>query len=100
MESSVRDQIRNSVRLLPTIARIRLLLELSKEELERVEGELAHLVAVAGDVRSTPASADDLREPVLLPDDRCPYSADELRTMRSETGGRKLSEILSGHGLS
>lgn len=92
MESTVRDQIRNSVRLLPTIARIRLLLELSKEELERFEGELARLTELA-------SSEDDLREPVLLPDDRCPYSADELRRMRSETGGRKLSEILSGRGL-
>jgi hypothetical protein len=36
----------------------------------------------------------------LLPSDRCPYSADELLSMRNETGGKTLTEILQGLGES
>ena len=33
---------------------------------------------------------------VLLPADRCPYSAEELERMRNETGGKSLADIWQG----
>jgi hypothetical protein len=35
---------------------------------------------------------------VLLPSDRCPYSAEELERMRNETGGKSLADIWQGLG--
>jgi hypothetical protein len=42
--------------------------------------------------------ADELARPpesvtMLKPEDRCPYTPDELATMRREEGGRTLAEI-------
>jgi hypothetical protein len=66
-------------------------LELSREELERFEDELARLAA----------SSEELdRLPALLPEDHCPYSPEQLRAMRRETGGQPLAEVMSRLGLS
>jgi len=109
---TLRDKIRSSVRSLPTIARIRLLLEISRDELEQFERELERLAARyaelerttgqvdAADAAGSSALADDDREPTLLAEDRSPYSRQELKRMRRETGGRPLAEILNRLGLS
>lgn len=91
MESTVRDEVLSSVRSLPTIARLRLLLEISREELERFEHELTQL-----EVRSEELD----RLPKLLAEDGCPYSPEQLRAMRRETGGKPLAEVFSRLGLS
>jgi hypothetical protein len=98
MESTqrIREEILRSMRSLPTIARIRLLLELFEEE-------QSHLAECRQQLKVLEKEADadeSRREPALLPEDCCPYSPEELRNMRHEAGGRRLDEILSRLGLS
>ena len=53
---------------------------------------------LAGDLVRDEASAS-AESVVLLPADQCPYTVAELAQMRSEQGGRTLTEIRQSRGM-
>src|SRR5262245_27916506 len=52
---------------------------------------LGHFIPVANDKKKN--------RPIMLPQDQCPYTPEELERMRNETGGRPLHEIWKSLGV-